>query len=98
MTFRIKNQASRSTKSSVFNLRQLTLVALSALLVVTGSASTFASEYDVKASDLIAETAVLINQTSGQILFDKNANTPMYPASTTKVLTAIIILEDLPLD
>ncbi len=98
MTFRITNQASRSTKSSVFSLRQLALVALSALLVVTGSASTFASEYDVKASDLIAETAVLINQTSGQILFDKNANTPMFPASTTKILTAIIILTDLPLD
>ncbi len=77
---------------------KFSLIGFSALLIVIGSSNTFASEYDVKASDLVAETAVLINQTSGQVLFDKGANTPMFPASTTKILTAIIILTDLPLD
>lgn len=53
----------------------------------------YASEYDLTPSNIIAESAVLINQDSGQVIFDKNMNEPMYPASTTKVLTAIIILE-----
>ncbi len=77
--------------------RTILILAFINLLIFTTFIS-FASEYDVQASDLVAETAVLINEQSGQVLFDKNANTPMYPASTTKILTAIIILEDLPLD
>ena len=95
MTFRLTKYASNYVKTK---LRKLSLIGLSAFITLTGSASTYASEYDVNANDLIAETAVLINQTSGQVLFDKNANTPMYPASTTKILTAIIILTDLPLN
>ena len=78
-------------------VKQILILAFSILIASQNSAS-FASEYDVTKTDLVAETAVLINQKSGQVLFDKNANTPMYPASTTKVLTAIIIIEDLPLD
>lgn len=78
-------------------IRTIMILALINLLIFTTFIS-FASEYDVQASDLVAETAVLINEQSGQVLFDKNANTPMFPASTTKILTAIIILEDLPLD
>ncbi|MDH8678376.1 D-alanyl-D-alanine carboxypeptidase family protein [Fusibacter bizertensis] len=77
--------------------KQISILSLISLLLFTNFMS-FASEYDVKSSDLIAETAVLINEQSGQVLFDKNADTPMFPASTTKILTAIIILEDLPLD
>ena len=65
--------------------------------------STFAfaegeGDYTITASDLVAESAILIDQDTGQILFTKNENTPMYPASTTKILTAIICLEDLDLN
>lgn len=44
--------------------------------------------------DITGEAAILIDMESGQVLFDKNAYQLMYPASTTKILTAIIILED----
>lgn len=70
---------------------------LMAIVIFSNLMVTFASEYDVEASELVAESAVLINQMTGQVIFDKNSNMPMYPASTTKILTAIIILEDLPL-
>ena len=40
-----------------------------------------------------SEAAILIDANTGKILFDKNANQKMYPASTTKILTAIIVLE-----
>lgn len=79
-------------------IRFLLIFTFSIILSLQTSILSSANEYAVSPSDLVAESAVLINQTSGQVIFDKNANTPMYPASTTKVLAAIIILEDLPLD
>ncbi len=45
--------------------------------------------------DLIADGAIIINAETGQILYSKNEHTPLFPASTTKILTAIIILEDM---
>lgn len=42
--------------------------------------------------------AVLIDYTTGEVLFDKNAHEIAYPASTTKVMTAILVLENANLD
>ena len=38
--------------------------------------------------------AMLVNLNSGKVIFEKNANEKMYPASLTKILTAIIVLEN----
>lgn len=40
-----------------------------------------------------AEAAILIDANSGAILYHKNATTPIFPASTAKVLTALVALE-----
>ncbi len=50
------------------------------------------------ADQIVAASAILIDQESGQILFEKDAHTQRYPASTTKVMTAILVLEDMDLD
>lgn len=47
---------------------------------------------------LYSPSAILIDSNTGTILYEKNANAMMYPASTTKVLTAIIALENCSLD
>ncbi|OPL08079.1 MAG: hypothetical protein AVO33_00015 [delta proteobacterium ML8_F1] len=47
---------------------------------------------------ITGEYAILIDAGSGQVLYEKNADTPWYPASTTKILTALIILENHTLD
>lgn len=47
---------------------------------------------------IYSPSAILIDSNSGNILYEKNSNTPMYPASTTKVLTAIIAIESCSLD
>ncbi|MEG3070063.1 MAG: D-alanyl-D-alanine carboxypeptidase family protein [Candidatus Syntrophopropionicum ammoniitolerans] len=43
--------------------------------------------------DITGEAAVLMDSSSGQLLFAKNPDQRMYPASTTKIITAIIALE-----
>ncbi len=46
----------------------------------------------------VGEAALLMDARNGQVLYQKNAGLPMYPASTTKILTAIIALERSNLD
>lgn len=41
-----------------------------------------------------SEAAILIDSSTGKIIYEKNSNQKMYPASTTKILTAIIALEN----
>lgn len=40
-----------------------------------------------------SETAILIEANTGRILYEKDAQKKMYPASTTKIMTAILTLE-----
>lgn len=57
--------------------------------------SSFASPIE---PDISAEAAILIEIDSGEILYEKNANAPMYPASTTKIMTALLAIEHLNLE
>jgi D-alanyl-D-alanine carboxypeptidase (penicillin-binding protein 5/6) len=43
--------------------------------------------------NIAAEGAILINAKTGAILFEKNAHSPAFPASTTKIATAIYTLD-----
>ncbi len=43
--------------------------------------------------EISSEAAILIDAKSGQVLYEKNANKEMYPASLTKISTAIYALE-----
>ena len=44
--------------------------------------------------DVASGSAILVESSTGKILYQKNANTQMFPASTTKVMTAILTLEN----
>ncbi len=46
-----------------------------------------------EAFSVSAEAAFLLDADSGRVLFEKNADVPMLIASTTKVMTALIVLE-----
>lgn len=69
------------------------ILALSMLLLI----SFFTSTEPVKAEEdepvLTSEAAVLMDTESGAILFGKNEETKMYPASLTKIATAIYAIE-----
>lgn len=44
-------------------------------------------------SSIESPSAILIHADTGAILFEKNSKQRMYPASTTKIMTAILVLE-----
>ena len=44
--------------------------------------------------EIISGAAILIDNETNRILYDKNANERMFPASTTKIMTAILVLEN----
>lgn len=48
--------------------------------------------------NISAEAAILIDSSSEKIIYSKNESQKMYPASTTKILTAILTLEHCNLD
>lgn len=45
------------------------------------------------ADQLYAESCILINQQSGKVLFEKNADAQMNPASCTKIMTLLLAVE-----
>ena len=45
-----------------------------------------------------AESAILINADTGRILYEKNSHEKMYPASMTKMLTAMVLLDNMDID
>lgn len=51
-----------------------------------------------KSSLVSARGAVLVDSSNGKVLYSKNAHKRVLPASTTKVMTALLVLEKLPLD
>ncbi len=52
-----------------------------------------AIKYDTHAPEIVAEAAILVEQSTGTILYEKNATEIMYPASMTKIITALVILD-----
>ncbi len=53
------------------------------------------TNFNFASEPTIASTAVILMEpTTGKILYEKNAYDKMYPASTTKILTAILVLEN----
>lgn len=56
------------------------------------------SDIQLANREIQAKSALLIDSTTGEVLFHKNAHARMYPASTTKLMTALIALERTKLD
>ncbi|HKY73712.1 MAG TPA: D-alanyl-D-alanine carboxypeptidase family protein [Patescibacteria group bacterium] len=52
----------------------------------------------IQRPQLTAKGAIVIDQESGAILYAKNPDTQLYPASLTKLMTALVALDSYPLD
>ncbi|MDR3591125.1 MAG: D-alanyl-D-alanine carboxypeptidase [Negativicutes bacterium] len=72
---------------------QIKLALLSAVIIIWFSAAAVAAIPDVK-----ARGAVLLDAKTGQLLFEKSSRQRSAPASTTKIMTAILAVESGRLD
>ncbi len=48
----------------------------------------------VEAIDIAAKSAILIDPANGDILYEKNINDKVYPASITKLMTGLLVVEN----
>ena len=64
-------------------------IVLSSSIVTTGAIS---YSNDVKTQ---SDSILLVNMDSGQTVFEKDADSKRYPASTTKIMTYIIVVENI---
>ena len=67
---------------------------LLALVVLLFSTAAAGSAKAANAPEIASEGAVLYNATSGKFLYETNANHQYYPASITKFMTALLVLEN----
>ncbi|WP_409228242.1 D-alanyl-D-alanine carboxypeptidase family protein [Gudongella sp. SC589] len=65
------------------------LILLCIVLITVSSSGAYA-----QALDIDGEAAILIDYDTGEILFQKNSHLKLYPASTTKMMTAILAVEN----
>lgn len=65
------------------------IFSLCTLFILLFSTNCLASEPTISST-----SAILVEASTGKILYEKNAYEKMYPASTTKVMTAILTLEN----
>ena len=72
------------------HMKKAIILLLLFILAIATSFSSLAAE-DISIS---SGAGLLIERSSNRILFEKNAYKKMYPASTTKILTAIVVLEN----
>lgn len=66
--------------------------------IVFASSISDSTSYGTNSLEVSAPHAVLIDMDSGKMIYEKDAYTATYPASTTKILTAILVLENCSLD
>lgn len=70
-------------------MKKFIVVILILLLLVVSLSFSYANEPDIS-----SKAVILIDAETGEILFEKNADDKMYPASTTKIMTGILALEN----
>lgn len=56
--------------------------------------SNYCFAYAATPPNTYSSACLLMEESTGKILYSKNANSVMYPASTTKIMTAILTLEN----
>lgn len=74
-------------------MKRTCLSILSALVLLLTSVLP-AAAYEPTGVNVSAEAALLVDLTRDTVVFEKNADAKMYPASLTKIMTAVVVLEE----
>ena len=65
------------------------------LLLLALPETALAAKDDTGELDVEAKAVVLMEKTTGELLYEENAHQPLEPASVTKVMTLLLIMEAL---
>lgn len=68
-------------------------ICLFVILVLSSICVSFTNATESSVLNIDSPSAILMDYSTGKILYEKNINEKRYPASLTKVMTAIIVLE-----
>lgn len=71
----------------------ISILMISSLIFPVTSYST--SYPAINKPEIESKSAILIEQTSGRVLFEKNADEKRAPASVTKIMTALLVMEQI---
>ncbi len=79
-----------------FNFKKIMALILTAGIVLSPAFPVFGT--DPAKLSITGKSAILIDAANGKVLYEDNSHVQHYPASTTKIITAILALENLKLD
>ena len=74
--------------------KKITVIIITVIITSTILANITTSKAVTKPPEISAQAAILLESTTKKTLYTKNENQKMNPASTTKILTAIIAIEN----
>ena len=64
-------------------------------MVILNITKTFAQETDTSGLDIQSPSAILMEASTGQVIYEKNAGEQVHPASITKIMTLLLIFDAL---
>lgn len=70
----------------------------SQIISINADTKSTKNDYWPKAPEIFGTTGVLIEASTGTVLYNKKAHKKMYPASITKIMTALLTIENCKLD
>lgn len=76
-------------------MKKIISLLLCALLMVPLSIPVYAKETETLSQSLSCKSAILMEVSSGQVLTEKNADEKLPPASITKIMTLLLVMESL---
>lgn len=85
----------RLSKNKIFFIIFISLITFSLFCVFTTSVSFAQNSFTADAYSTTAKSAIVIDKNTGKVLFEKNADEKLPIASTTKILTAITVIENI---
>ncbi len=85
-------------------IRRTALLLLALMLVCSGALAVAPEDYNIQQPEnletghLFGKSCILIDASTGEVLLEKDADARKYPASTTKIMTLLVALEQGPLN
>ena len=83
-----------NTVSKAFNIGRLMAAVFLCVCLLSGTGSAAA----MREPSLTAEAAIVVEASTGRVVYEKNADRLMYPASLTKMMTCILAIENASMD